>query len=112
MKGSVSAEVPTTPASDDERASRRAPCPLPHSPPRRERPRDGGVSAAPLHRLAALLISAGRSVECGYNVAYARVTRPTTEHRNLPDVHHSVAIREHRREYERRFVAYFDEALL
>lgn len=66
----------------------------------------------PLHRLAALLISAGRSVECGYNVAYARVTRPTTEHRNLPDVHHSVAIREHRREYERRFVAYFDEALL
>ena len=65
-----------------------------------------------LHRLAALLISAGRSVECGYNVAYARVTRPTTEHRNLPDVHHSVAIREHRREYERRFVASFEEALL
>jgi hypothetical protein len=73
---------------------------------------DGPSLQAPLHRLAALLISAGRSVECGYNVAYARVTRPTTEHRNLPDVHHSVAIREHRREYERRFVAYFDEALL
>ena len=73
----------------------------------------GGPSAAgPAHRIAALLISAGRSTECGHNVAYARVTRPTTEHRNLPDVHHSVAIREHRREYEWRFDAFFDEALL
>ena len=78
----------------------------------RWKPPDGTSPPALLHRLAALLISAGRSVECGYNVAYARVTRPTTEHRNLPDVHHSVAIREHRREYERRFVAFFEEVLL
>ena len=48
----------------------------------------GGSSLqALLHRLAALLSSAGRSVECDHNVAYARLTRPTTEHRNLPDVH-------------------------
>jgi len=45
-------------------------------------------------------------------LAYARVTRPTTAHRNLPEVHHGVAIREHRREYERRFVAFFEEVLL
>ena len=90
--------------------------PASRPPQARSSARDGSlrrsIAAGLLHRLAALLISAGRSVECGYNVAYARVTRPTTEHRNLPDVHHSVAIREHRREYERRFVAYFDEALL
>jgi hypothetical protein len=73
---------------------------------------DGPSPPALLHRLAAVLISACRSVECGCNVAYARVTRPTTEHPNPPDVHQSVAIRKHRREYERRFVAYFDEALL
>jgi hypothetical protein len=59
-----------------------------------------------------LLISAGRSVEYGYNVAYARATRPTTEHWNLPDAHHTDAIREHPREYARRVVASFDEALL
>src|SRR5215210_3651470 len=64
-----------------------------------------------LQRLAAVLVSAGRSVECGYNVAYARVTRPTTAHRNLRGVHQGVAIREHRREYERRFVAFFEEVL-
>jgi hypothetical protein len=73
---------------------------------------DGPSPPALLHRLAALLISAGRSVECGYNVASARVTRPTTEQRNLPDVLHTVAIGEHRREYEWRFGAFFDEALL
>jgi hypothetical protein len=58
------------------------------------------------------VISAGRSVEYGCDVAYARATRPTTEHWTLPDAHHTAAIREYPREYERGVVAFFDEALL
>jgi hypothetical protein len=36
----------------------------------------------------------------------------TVEHWNLPDAHHTHAIREHPQEYEQRVVGFFNEALL
>jgi hypothetical protein len=58
-----------------------------------------------------LLISAGREAEYDFNVRYAEVARASTQHWNLPDAHHTAALREHPAEYERRVVAFFDEAL-
>jgi hypothetical protein len=62
-------------------------------------------------RSPALLISAGRDVERDFNVLYDAVGNPMVEHWNLPDAHHTAAIREHRHEYERRVVAFFDKQL-
>jgi uncharacterized protein len=62
-------------------------------------------------RSPALLISAGEDEERDFNVLYDDVGNPMVEHWNLPDAHHTAAIREHRREYERRVVAFFDNEL-
>jgi hypothetical protein len=66
------------------------------------------VSPTPL-----LLIAAGRGVpdELEFNRVYAEAAREPFEHWELPDVSHTDAIRERPREYERRVVGFFDEAL-
>ena len=58
-----------------------------------------------------LLVSAGRAEERDFNLLYERAARGRVEHWNLPDAHHTRAIREHAVEYERRVVGFFDEAL-
>jgi predicted acyl esterase len=62
-------------------------------------------------RAPALLISAGQDVEREFNVMYDEVGNPAVEHWNLPDAHHTHAIHEHPREYERRVVGFFDQEL-
>ena len=59
-----------------------------------------------------LLVSAGRAEEYRFNAKYDRDAgeRPV-EHWNLPDAHHTGAIREAPAEYERRVTAFFDAAL-
>ena len=59
-----------------------------------------------------LLISAGTDVEREFNVLYDEAARRPVEHWNLPEAHHTDAIHEHAGEYERRVVAFFNEALL
>ena len=59
-----------------------------------------------------LLISAGTDVERDFNVLYDEAAPGTVEHWNLPDAHHTHAIREHPQEYEQRVVGFFNEALL
>jgi hypothetical protein len=58
-----------------------------------------------------LLISAGTDIERDFNVLYDRAARGPVEHWNLPEAHHTDAIREHPEEYERRVVSFFDAAV-
>jgi fermentation-respiration switch protein FrsA (DUF1100 family) len=58
-----------------------------------------------------LLISAGTDVERDFNVLYERASHGRAEHWNVPNAHHTAAIREEPRAYERRVVAFFDGAL-
>jgi uncharacterized protein len=66
------------------------------------------VSPTPL-----FLIAAGRGVpdELEFNRVYAEAAREPFEHWELPEVSHTDAIDERPREYERRVVGFFDEAL-
>jgi len=59
-----------------------------------------------------LLVSAGRHEEYDFNVKYDRDAghRPV-EHWNLPDAHHTGAIRDAAPAYERRVTEFFDRAL-
>ena len=67
------------------------------------------VSPTPL-----LLVSTGGSLpaELEMNRFYAEAAREPFELWELPDVDHTAAIRQRPREYERRVVGFFDEALL
>jgi pimeloyl-ACP methyl ester carboxylesterase len=67
------------------------------------------VSPTPL-----LLVSTGGSLpaELEMNRFYAEVAREPFELWELPDVDHTAAIRERPREYERRVIGFFDQALL
>jgi uncharacterized protein len=58
-----------------------------------------------------LLISAGTAEERDFNVLYEKAARGRVEHWNLPDAHHTAAIREERAQYERRVVGFLDDAL-
>jgi hypothetical protein len=58
-----------------------------------------------------LLISAGTAEERDFNVLYEKAARGRVEHWNLPDAHHTAAIREERTQYERRVVGFLDDAL-
>jgi pimeloyl-ACP methyl ester carboxylesterase len=58
-----------------------------------------------------LLVSTGKAEERDFNLLYDRVGNAAVEHWNLPDAHHTDAIHEHRREYERRVIAFLDGAL-
>jgi pimeloyl-ACP methyl ester carboxylesterase len=77
----------------------------------------GDAPGPPLEDLVAritsplLLISADRHEERDFNVLYDHAARGTVEHWNLPDAHHTAAIRENADEYERRVVAFFDRSL-
>jgi pimeloyl-ACP methyl ester carboxylesterase len=62
-------------------------------------------------RTPMLLVSAGEAEERDFNVLYDNVGNPAVEHWNLPDAHHTDAIREHPGEYEQRVVAFFDNEL-
>jgi uncharacterized protein len=78
----------------------------------------GDPPGPPLEELVAriasplLLISAGTGVERDFNVLYDEAARGEVEHWNLPEAHHTDAIREHAGEYERRVVGFFAAALL
>ncbi len=67
------------------------------------------ISPTPL-----LLISTGGSLaaELDANRVYADAAREPVEFWELPDVAHPAAIRERPKEYERRVVGFFDNALL
>lgn len=67
------------------------------------------VSPTPL-----LLIAGGRGIpqERDLNRIYTEAAREPVELWDLPDVSHTAAIRERPEEYERRVVAFLDEALL
>ena len=58
-----------------------------------------------------LLISAGTDIERDFNVLYDEAARGPVEHWNLPDAHHTDAIHDRPADYERRVVAFFDQAL-
>jgi uncharacterized protein len=58
-----------------------------------------------------LLISAGTGVERDFNLLYDKAAHGPVEHWNLPGAHHTDAIHEYPREYERRVVAFFDKEL-
>ena len=62
-------------------------------------------------RSPTLLISAGTAIERDFNVLYDEAARGPVEHWNLPDAHHTDAIRDRPADYERRVVAFFDQAL-
>jgi uncharacterized protein len=62
-------------------------------------------------RAPALLISSGEDVEREFNVLYVEVGNPAVEHWNLPEAHHTNAIHEYPRQYERRVVTFFDKEL-
>ena len=66
------------------------------------------VSPTPL-----LLIAAGKGVaqERKFNRLYSAAAREPVELWDLPDVHHTAAVRERSREYEQRVVGFFDRAL-
>ena len=85
----------------------------------------GSGPGEPLKKLAReisprplLLIAAGRGArgpgggEYGLSRIYAQTAREPVEFWGLPKGRHTAAIRERPREYERRVVAFFDEALL
>jgi hypothetical protein len=59
-----------------------------------------------------MLVSAGRREERDFNVKYDRAagSRPV-EHWNVPEAHHTGAIRDAAPEYERRVTAFLDRAL-
>jgi uncharacterized protein len=66
------------------------------------------ISPTPL-----LLIAAGGfPTEIDFNRHYAEVAKEPFEYWELPDVGHTAAVRERAREYERRVIGFFDEALL
>ena len=66
------------------------------------------ISPTPL-----LLIAAGGfPTEIEFNRHYAEAAREPFEYWELPDVGHTAAVRERAREYERRVIGLFDEALL
>jgi uncharacterized protein len=77
----------------------------PGSPLEKSVPR---ISPTPL-----LLIAAGGfPTEIDFNRHYAGVAKEPFEYWELPDVGHTAAVRERPREYGRRVIAFFDEALL
>jgi fermentation-respiration switch protein FrsA (DUF1100 family) len=53
-----------------------------------------------------------RSLERDFNELYERSAHGRVEHWNLPDAHHTHAIREDPADYERRVTSFFREALL
>jgi uncharacterized protein len=59
-----------------------------------------------------LLISAGATEEREFNVLYDDAAGNGVEHWNLPDAHHTAAIRDEPVEYERRVAGFFEENLL
>jgi fermentation-respiration switch protein FrsA (DUF1100 family) len=67
------------------------------------------VSPTPL-----LLIAGGRGIaqERDLNRIYAEAAREPVDLWDLPDVGHTAAVRERAEEYERRVVAFFEDALL
>ena len=66
------------------------------------------ISPTPL-----LLVAAGGfPSEIDFNRHYAEVANEPFEYWELPDVDHTAAVRERPREYERRVIGFFDEALL
>ena len=67
------------------------------------------VSPTPLLLIAA---SRGFEAERDFNRIYAEAAREPFDFWELPDVGHTAAIRERPREYERRVIGFFDEALL
>jgi alpha/beta superfamily hydrolase len=80
----------------------------------------GSVPGEPLEELVArisptplLLIAAGKGVaqERDFNRLYAAAAREPVELWDLPEVHHTAAVRERSREYEQRVVGFFDRAL-
>jgi uncharacterized protein len=77
----------------------------------------GDAAGPPLEDLVArirsrtLLISSGVDEERDFNLLYDEAAHGRVEHWNLPDAHHTDAIREHPREYERRVIAFFDQTL-
>jgi hypothetical protein len=78
----------------------------------------GDAPGPPLEDLIArveaptLLISAGTAEEREFNLIYDRAADGPVEHWNLPDAEHTHAIRSDSKEYERRVVGLFNEALL
>jgi uncharacterized protein len=80
----------------------------------------GSSPGEPLEELAAkvsptplLLIASGNSQnESEFNRLYADAAREPVELWDIPDGTHTAAVRERPREYERRVVRFFDEALL
>ena len=69
----------------------------------------GRVSPTPL-----LLIASGRGIaqERDLNRIYAEAAREPVDLWDLPDVGHTAAVRERAEEYERRVIAFFEDALL
>jgi hypothetical protein len=65
------------------------------------------ISPTPLFLIAA----GGFPTEIDFNRHYAEVAREPFEYWELPDVGHTAAVRERAREYERRVIGFFDEAL-
>ena len=80
----------------------------------------GSSPGEPLEELAAqvsptplLLIASGNSQnESKYNRLYAEAAREPVTFWDIPDGTHTAAIRERPKEYERRVVGFFDDALL
>jgi hypothetical protein len=62
-------------------------------------------------RQPTLLVSAGTAEEYEFNVMYDRVGNPDVEHWNLPDAHHTAAIRESGGAYEARVTDFLARAL-
>jgi hypothetical protein len=58
-----------------------------------------------------LLISAGTAEERKFNVLYEKAATGPVEHWDLPEAQHTRAIREQPERYERRVMAFLDEAL-
>jgi len=58
-----------------------------------------------------LLVSAGTDAEHEFNVRYDEAGSPAVEHWNLPDAHHTRALREQPAAYERRVVGFLNAEL-
>jgi len=77
----------------------------------------GDAPGPPLEDLIArvhsptLLVSAGRDEEREFNELYERAANDRVEHWNLPNAHHTDAIHEYPRGYERRIVTFLDREL-
>jgi uncharacterized protein len=77
----------------------------------------GDAPGPPLEDLIArvnsptLLVSAGRDEEHDFNQLYERAANDRVEHWNLPEAHHTDAIHEYPRAYERRVVTFLDKEL-